>query len=160
MAEGEFALVRQNLEIALDRSAQWVGEHDLYALLADAAAQQRDEAALRQYAPLAEEAAARYDHTLYRAIAQRSFGVMYCLAGDHAEAQARLQQALALFQELDARWQIGRTLFELGELAHAQLNGVAARNYLSNALATFEEIRATPDAARTQVMLERVWNDR
>jgi len=72
MAEGEFALVRQHLEIALSKSATWVGEHDLYAMLADAAAQQRDEAALRQYTPLAEETASRYDHKLYQAVAHRA----------------------------------------------------------------------------------------
>jgi hypothetical protein len=46
MAEGEFALVRQHLEGMLNQTAEWVGDHDLYAMLADAAAQQRDLAAL------------------------------------------------------------------------------------------------------------------
>lgn len=156
MAEGEFALVRQHLEIALSKSAAWVGEHDLYAMLADAAAQQRDEAALRQYAPLAEDAAARYDHKLYQAIAHRAWGVAHQLAGRsaYAEAETRLQQALALFRGLNARWQIGRTLFELGELAAARDEAAAAREHLSLALAAFEEMKAAPDAARTRARLE------
>jgi len=37
MAEGEFALVRQHLEAALKLPGLWVGAHELYALLADAA---------------------------------------------------------------------------------------------------------------------------
>jgi len=154
MAEGEFALVRQNLEIALQKTAAWVGEHDLYAMLADAAAQQRDEIALRQYAPLAEETARRYEHKLYQAIAHRAWGAAHHLAGEHAEAEARLQQALELFRGLDTRWQIGRTLFVLGELAQAQGDAAGARERLTLALAAFEEMKAAPDAARTRALLE------
>ena len=39
MAEGEFALVRQILETALQTPSEWIGDYDLYAMLADAAAQ-------------------------------------------------------------------------------------------------------------------------
>jgi len=66
---------------------------------------QRDEAALRQYAPLAEELAARYSHTLYQAIAHRAWGVAHCLAGDYAESEGRLLNALELFEHLGTRWQ-------------------------------------------------------
>jgi len=66
MAEGEFALVRQILETALQTPSEWIGDHDLYAMLADTAAQQRDEEALRHYAPLAEATAIRYGHMLIR----------------------------------------------------------------------------------------------
>jgi tetratricopeptide (TPR) repeat protein len=154
MAEGEFALVRQHLEEALKQGGQWVGDHDLYMMLADAAAQQRDEDALRRYAPLAEEAAARYDHKLYQAIAHRAWGVAHRLAGEHAESEARLNQALASFNTLDAHWQIGRTLFELGELARARTDSAAARDTFSKALAEFERLGAAPDAARTRMALE------
>ena len=154
MAEGEFALVRQHLEIALSKSAAWVGEHDLYAMLADAAAQQRDEAALRQYAPLAEEAAARYDHKLYQAVAHRAWGVAHRLAGAHAEAEARLSQALQLFRGLGTRWQIGRTLFELGKLARARGDSAGAREHFLRALTAFQELGAAPDAARARAALE------
>jgi tetratricopeptide (TPR) repeat protein len=154
MAEGEFALVRQYLEIALRKTAAWVGEHDLYAMLADAAAQQRDEAALRQYTPLAEEAAARYDHKLYQAIAHRAWGVAHRLKGEPVEAEARLNQALALFRGLDTRWQIGRTMFELGELAQTRGEAAGAREHFSRALTAFEELGAAPDAARARAALE------
>jgi hypothetical protein len=154
MAEGEFALVRQQLEIALGKSAAWVGEHDLYAMLADAAAQQRDEAALRRYAPLAEESAARYDHKLYQAIAHRAWGIAHRLAGE--EAEPRLSQALALFQQLGTRWQVGRTLYELGELAVARRDAARARDYYGRALALFEVLKAAPDAVRTRAALEAI----
>jgi len=153
MAEGEFALVRHHLEDALQRTGAWVGDHDLYAMLADAAAQQRDQAALREYAPLAEETARRYDHTLYQAVAHRAWGVLHWLTGAAPAAEARLNLALALFQQLETRWQVGRTLFELGELALARLEAGTAREYFSRAHTAFEQLGAGRDAARTRARL-------
>lgn len=150
MAEGEFALVQKYLEIAINKTAAWVGEHDVYAMLADVAVQQRDEASLQKYAPLAEEFASRYDHKLYRAIAHRAWGVFHRLAGQYDEAQLRLNQALEIFQQMNARYQIGRTLVELGELAVAQKNPPAAREHFTSAIGVFELIHAAPDLARAR----------
>jgi tetratricopeptide (TPR) repeat protein len=122
-------------------------------MLADVAVLQRDEAAIRQYAALAEAWAVRYDHKLYEAIAYRARGVAHRLAGEYVEADARLNQALALFRELGTRWQLGRTYFELGELAQAQKNVAGARDYFLRALAAFEALRAAPDAERTRSAL-------
>ncbi len=132
------------------------GDHDLYAVLVDGAMQQRDEAALRKYAPLAEETATRTGHKLYTAIAQRAWGVVHRLAKEYAEAERRLNLALNTFVELGTRWQAGVTLFELGELARAQANSVLARDYFTRALAAFEEMRAAPDLARTRAALVQV----
>ena len=153
MAEGEFALVRENLEMGLSKMASWVGDHDLYAMLADAAAQQRDEAALRRYAPLAEETAVRYKHILYQAIAQRAWGVAHRLAGDYAEAETSFNRALQFFEALGTRWQIGRTLMELAELAQAQADSTRARSCFSSAALEFESLDAKPDAARARTAL-------
>jgi hypothetical protein len=111
-AEGEFALVRKNMETALKTAGQPVNwgtiahEHDTYAILVDTAVAQRDGAALKQYSPRLEELARRDDHKLYLAIAHRARGVAHRLAGEHAEAEARLHQALELFAGLETRWQI------------------------------------------------------
>lgn len=153
MAEGEFALVRHHLEAALHDTAEWVGDHDIYALLADAAARQEDLPALEQYAPLAEESATRYDHRLYRAVAHRALGVAHRLAGEHDLAQARLQQALELFAALGTGWQTGRTYSELGKLAQVQADAAAAIRHFTNALAEFERQGAGPDVIRTQAAL-------
>jgi tetratricopeptide (TPR) repeat protein len=125
----------------------------VYAALADAAAMHYDEAALRQHAPLAEELAVRHGHTLYQAVTHRAWGVAHRLAGEFDNAQARLTQALALFRELGARWQIGRTLYELGKLAAAQGNANEARHCFTGALADFEAMGALPDVSRTQAAL-------
>ncbi len=156
MGEGEFTLVRQHLEASVGLSLPWVGDHDVYAALTDAASRQGDEAAIRQYAPPAEELAMRYGHTLYQAIVHRAWGVAHRRAGEYPESEARLIQALELFNGLHTRWQIGRTLYELGELAAAQANTVGARDYFARALAAFQDMRAAPDARRTEGALERL----
>lgn len=154
MAEGEFALVQKYLEIALGKTGGWVGEHDVYAMLADAAAQQRDAAALQKYAPVAEELAARYDHKLYEAIAHRAQGVAHRLADQYADAEVRFKQALELFETLDTHWQIGRTLFELGELTlRSHTDNEAAREHFSRALTAFEKMGALPDATHAREKL-------
>ncbi|MCC7355608.1 MAG: tetratricopeptide repeat protein [Anaerolineae bacterium] len=126
---------------------------DLYAVFADLAVRERDEKALRQYAPLAEEMAVRAGHPLYQAIAHRAWGMAHRLVGEYAEAEERLTQALASFQKLATRWQMGRTLCEFAELALAQGDTGAARDYHTRALTLFEEMRAAPDAARTRAAL-------
>ena len=160
LAEGEFALVREYVELALNKSPNPAGapsgDHDLYAVLVDGAMQQRDQTALRKYAPLAEETATRIDHKLYTAIAYRAWGVAHRLAEEYAEAERRLNLALNIFAEMGTRWQSGITLFELGELARAQRNTAAAHDYFSRALIAFEEMRAAPDIVRTRTALDQV----
>lgn len=160
LAEGEFALVWDYLEAVKSKpvSARGLLFHDneVYALSVDMAVLQRDRVSLRQYAPLAEETAVRDGHILYQASAHRAWGVLHRLDGKYAEAEARLNQALELFQGLDARWQVGRTLYELAELAHSQSDPTTARDQYSLALTAFEKMSAIPDVARTQAALESV----
>jgi hypothetical protein len=158
MGQGEFARVRQELEIAFGQSAEfdYVGDHDVHTTLVDVAALQRDEAAIRAYAPAAERLAIRYDHKLYQAIIFRAWGVAHRLAGEFAQAETRFNQALAWFTGLDTRWQIGRTHFELGELAVARGERAAARASFTRALADFEFMRAGPDVVRTRAALEEL----
>ena len=129
-------------------------DHEIYMTLADTAVEMRDSSALYKYAPLLEELANRDKHKLYLAIAHRAYGVAHRLEGKHAEAETRLKQALELFTKLGARWQIGRTLFELGELKLAQSEEKAkAIEYYSQALGSFQEIQAMPNAERTRAAL-------
>jgi tetratricopeptide (TPR) repeat protein len=157
MAEGEFALVKDYLEAAgkmpISSRGFLMNETERYFLLADVAVLERDKVALSQYAPLAEEMALRDDHLLFQASAHRAWGVLHRLKGNYQEAKDRLDQAQRMFQELDTRWQIGRTLSEIAELAIARADPTGARNYFSRALVTFEEIGAKPDAVRTREAL-------
>ncbi|MGH2619794.1 MAG: hypothetical protein ACRDHG_04385 [Anaerolineales bacterium] len=153
MAEGEFALVRQHLEAALLQTVEWVGDHDLYAMLADVAVRQGDLPGLQHYAPLAEESATRYNHPLYLAVAQRAFGVAHRLVGEYDRAQARLKEALDSFTQIGAHWQIGRTHFELGELARARGDAATAIGQLRIARDEFDKQGAVPDRNQARAAL-------
>jgi hypothetical protein len=109
MAQGEFALVREILKKAIQRPSVIVADHDVYAVLVDAAVQQRDTDGLRQYAPLLEEAAASLEHNLYMATAHRAWGVLHRLEDQYDQAEARLLEAVSLFTGLGTRFRIGRT---------------------------------------------------
>ena len=129
-------------------------EHIVYMMLVDSAARVGDEAGIRRNVPQLEELAARDDHQPYLAVAHRAWGIAHRLAGEYSEAEVRLNQALDLFNELEIRWQVGRTLFELGELALARSEPEAAGDFFSRAMDAFEEMGAAPDATRTNAMLE------
>jgi hypothetical protein len=156
MARGEFASAQEALIRGVDKSYGWSGEHDLYAMLADIAVLKRDHAGLKLYAPLAEEHAIRYGHTLYLAIAHRAWGVYYHLEGSYKAAEGQLCQALRLFRELEALWQAGRTLFELGDLARSSGDRLASKEHFQDALAAFETIQAVPDAVRIQQLMSEL----
>lgn len=159
MAEGEFALIHEYGEAGLIRPSKgWAtfGEHDLYSLLVDTAVRQRDETNLRRYLLPAEESARRYDHKLYQAIVLRAQGLLHRWAGDHAEAETHLNSALDMFSALNTGYQIGRTLFELGEAAAAQTATDRARDYFNRALESFESLRAVTEVARVQDALENL----
>ena len=127
-------------------------DHEIYMILSDTAAELRDMDALRKYAPTLEQLASRDNHRLYLAIAHRATGVWHRLAGEHIEAEHHLKEALGLATKLRARWQIGRTLFELGEL-HRSRSQEKAREYYSQALGAFEEMQAVPYAERTRLAM-------
>jgi tetratricopeptide (TPR) repeat protein len=129
-------------------------DHEIYMTLADTAVELRDADALHQYTPNLEKLARRDNHRLYLAIAHRALGIGHRLVGEHAAAETRLRQALEIFTQLGARWQMGRTLFELGELyLEGSEKSTEAREYFAQALGSFEEIQATPNAERTRAAL-------
>jgi hypothetical protein len=63
---------------------------------------------------------------------------------------------LDIFSDYPAPWQVGRTLFEMGELARLQMKTEQARDYYSNALSAFEELHAAPYARRARAALENL----
>jgi tetratricopeptide (TPR) repeat protein len=158
-AKGEFAQVSENMETARSKPGQPVKrgtmahEHELYLLLADAAAERRDLAALREHAPRLEELALCDDHRLYLGIAQRAWAVTHWLSGEYEPAQARLERALELFRQLDTRWQAGRTHRLAGEIHVESSNLEEARRQFGLALEAFEAMKAIPDLERTRAAL-------
>jgi hypothetical protein len=78
------------------------------------------------------------------------------LKGEYIEAESKLNLAMGIFNALNARYQIGRTLFEMGELSTAQIDTAKARDYFIRALESFESMQATPDAERAKAALKRL----
>lgn len=158
MAESEFAQLKEYLDAASSKPITAVGllfhDNELYALYVDLAVRQCDVEALHHYAPLAMETATRDGHRLHQANAHRAWGVLHRLKGEYWAAENRLQQALALFQGQDTRWQIGRTLYELAEVFLGWEDSVQARDYYAQALSAFSESGAVPDVVRTQTAIE------
>jgi len=159
MVEGEFTLVKQYLEEATKKTSVIVSFnyhllHELQFMQAELATLQQDEAALKQYAPILEELGNRHGHKLFQAVAHRAWGTLLRLKGKFEKSESRLNQALQLFNEMGTRWQTGRTLCEIAELALAQSDKAKARDTFSQALAVFEEMKAVPDAERTRAALE------
>jgi hypothetical protein len=129
-------------------------DHEIYMTLTDTALELRDLAALQEYTPRLETLAARDQHGLYLAIARRARAAAQALTGEPTKAEAGLKEALAAFNRMGARWQAGRTLFELGEAALSRPKKARAREYFTQALAAFEELKALPDAERTRLRLK------
>ena len=134
-------------------------EHIVYMMLADSAAQLRDREALAAYAPKLEDLAQRDEHRPYLAVAHRAWGIAHQLDGDLSEAEARLNKALSLFEDLGAAWQTGRTRNHLGELSLARADQQAARDHFTRALEAFESMSAKPDIGRTRLALEVAANN-
>jgi len=151
---GEFALTQQVLDSALRHTAEWVGDHDIYAALVDTAARSRNREVLLQIAPAAEETARHYEHRLYLGIAQRAWGVLHMLDGAADKATERFEEARRLFNDLGVRWQLGRTYFHLGELAAGSGRVVEAVQALDEARRLFEEAQAPADLRLTRELLE------
>ena len=152
--------MKKHLEasLQLDESmgAETGSGHRYYVLLADAAARQRDLEGLRKYAPLAEESATHIDHKLNIAIAKRAWGVAHTLVGEYSQAEECFKIALEIFSSYPAAWQIGRTLFEMGELTRLRKEKKKARDYYYRALGVFEELHAAPYAALARAALENL----
>jgi tetratricopeptide (TPR) repeat protein len=153
MGEGEFALVNEHLTAAIQLPpVGWnpVGEHEIIVLLADIGALNRDEALLTAYASLADQISLFLNHHLYHAMAVRALGIFTWLQRDHAQAEAQLRESLKLFQQLETRWQLGRTLYDLGEISVDRGRIEQAKEFFSQALTAFEEMGARPSIIKTQ----------
>jgi tetratricopeptide (TPR) repeat protein len=129
-------------------------EHIVNMMLVDAAARAGDEDMIRRFAPKLEELALRDNHKPYLAVAHRAWGIAHRLAGEYSDAEKRMEEALEIFESLGTKWQTGRTLFELGELALAKSENEAAHNHFARAQEMFEEMGAGPDATRTKAIIQ------
>lgn len=151
-AKGEFAQVKEQLEFALGLSGQPVKrgtmahKHIVYMMLVDAASKANDVDTILKYAPLLEELAVRDSHQPYLAVCHRAYGVAHFINREFDKSEARLKQALEIFDSLGMVWQTGRTLAELGNLAQATDDISKSDEWFIRARELFEGIQAKPDS--------------
>jgi tetratricopeptide (TPR) repeat protein len=161
-AEGEFALVKEQLQTAFARSGQPVKrgsmahQHDVLMALVEASARLANAPGLEEYVPQLEELAMRDNHKFYLAIARRARGVALRLSGDYDGARSKLQAALDEFSAHGMRWQVGRTRVELGELERDAGAAEQAREHFQRALEEFQTMGAVRDLARCRELLETI----
>jgi len=140
MGRGEFAQVKEHLIAASEKpSVGWnpVGDHEVYVLLADIGAMHRDRELLSAYAFRSDEISLSLNHLLYHAITLRALAILDWLDHDFVRAEERLKESCQLFQQLETHWQIGRTLYDLGELSAGMGKHDEAKSYFTQAQAAF-----------------------
>ncbi len=161
MAAGEFAQVKNHLERGLGLMSETRvavgGDHDLYAMLADASARERDHANLKKFTGPAEEHANRLEHRLYQGVAHRARAVEHTLEGQFDQAADRLARAMQIFEDLDTQWQLGRCLFEWGQLEQARDDKKSAHGHYMQALRVFDRLGAKPFADQTRRAMESLF---
>ncbi len=152
-ASGEFTQTQQVLANALRHTAEWVGDHDIYAAMVDTAARSKNREILQQITPLAEESAGRYEHQLYMGIANRARGILYHLNGDLPDALTRLEEANTLFETTGARWQLGRTLLCTAEVLREMGEVAASIEKAEKAAALFDVVHAVEEHKQAKRLL-------
>jgi tetratricopeptide (TPR) repeat protein len=158
-AKGEFAQAQRTLENALRHTAEWVGDHDIYAAQVDIAARNESIKELQYFGPLSLGEASRLEHNLYLGISRRGLGVLNRLIGQFTHSYSELEKSLELFEGLGAKCQIGRTLVEQGKLAAEMNKNEEAINKLASAVEIFAKIQAKPDLDQTNKLISMLQDE-
>jgi tetratricopeptide (TPR) repeat protein len=107
----------------------------------------------RQAAEELAEIAAQHATPALRATADAAGAAVMLAEGRLAEAATAAEQAHALFAGIDLTYEAARASELLGRIHHALGDGAGAREEEEGALAAFELIGATVDAARARALL-------
>lgn len=138
------------LDEALSRPKEIIPDIRFYSILVDTAVLEEDRKKIVDYLPWFEKEAKRHDHKLFQAVALRAKAVAARLEGKYKPAQEHLEQARTIFQEMDTRWQLGRTHMEFGRVYRAQDDHIHAKEHFQKAADYFAALDARPDRERAQ----------
>ena len=100
-----------------------------------------------------EEIAAAYESPMLGAIVAYARGAVELADGDAQAALSALREALLVWQELDAPYEVARTRTLLGEACRALGDEDAATLELEAARGIFDDLGAAPDLARVEALL-------
>jgi len=110
------------------------------------------EQALRQLVEPAE----RLGRTALLAAAARAESLLYAERGDADTAIAAAERSLALYDDIERRFERARTLLVAGQVHRRFRQRASARRFLDEALAEFVRLGAAGFAARTRIELARI----
>ena len=100
------------------------------------------------------ELSRRINHPWGSGLAQRTLGRIVHTSGTLTAAATYLQQALATFDAMQARYDLARTHLDLASLAHTQGNHDAATTHLSTAYAWFKKLQIPKWVERTEQLAQ------
>ncbi|HJR94112.1 MAG TPA: LuxR C-terminal-related transcriptional regulator, partial [Gaiellaceae bacterium] len=100
-----------------------------------------------------EELAKRFESAMLGAMVAHARGAVELARGDSTAALGSLRRALAIWQELEAPYEVARTRELIGLACRALGDEEAATLELAAAGNAFEELTAAPDAARVSASL-------
>jgi class 3 adenylate cyclase/tetratricopeptide (TPR) repeat protein len=100
------------------------------------------------------ELARRIKYPWGSGLAQGTLGRIAHTSGNLAEAAMHLQDALATFEAMPARYDLARTHLDLASLAHTQEHHAAATTHLSTAYAWFKKLQVAKWAERTEQLAQ------
>jgi tetratricopeptide (TPR) repeat protein len=100
------------------------------------------------------ELARRIKYPWGSGLAQRTLGRIAHTSGTLTAAATYLQQALATFDAMPARYDLARTHLDLASLAHTQGNRDAATTHLSTACAWFKKLQIPKWVERTEQLAQ------
>ncbi len=133
-----------------------VSEARFSGFLADAYLLKGDVEQGRETAEYALQVSGEIGHRWGLAWAERSLGRAAHLSGDAVKAGAHLRTALQRFDALDARFEVGRTLFHLAEVLHALGRPEDAAAALARARERFAELQVPIWEARATALRRRL----
>ncbi|MEK6221488.1 MAG: tetratricopeptide repeat protein, partial [Chloroflexota bacterium] len=109
-----------------------------------------------KYLPRLEGSSVWLEKDINHAVTQRARGVSLLLNGNYSKAEEKLNTALKTFVDFDTQWQMGRTYFELGQLAAVQEHNSAAKDFYQQAIDSYEKLGAVPDISKTNEALKQL----
>jgi tetratricopeptide (TPR) repeat protein len=151
-ATGHHREARSPLEDALTeyRRFQFVElEAWTLALLSEAALGNSKSGEAQEFAMHALELATRSGFQYVTGLAERSLGRVARANGSLDDAQHHLDKAVAIFQAIEARWELARTFLEAAAVAHGLGEEGGAVRHLSDAHRLFTEIGVSRYVERT-----------
>lgn len=147
-AQGRVDVALSTLRRALEEAGAPLRRVGLLPAYVEIVLASGDDEAARRACDELEELAARYESSMLGAIVAHARGAVHLGEGEPRAALVALRSAADVWQQLGAPYEVARSRELVGLACRALGDEEAAKLELEAAHVTFEELRASPDAAR------------